>query len=191
MLSQNKLLETIKCLDGTAFNLGYHQKRVDRSRVKLGLNDGLELELSPPKKGLYRCRIIYEDEIEQLEYIPYQQKEIKSFKLINSTISYPLKYENRDDLNALFKQRNEADEIIIVKNGLVTDTTIANLCFFDGIQWLTPKTPLLEGTTRQRYLDTKTVKTADIYAKDLHKYSKIAMMNAMIDFYIIENVIIV
>ena len=191
MFSKNKLLETIKCLDGTAFNLNYHQKRVDNSRAKLGLTGELELELSPPKKGLFRCRVIYENEIEQLEYIPYQQKEIKSFKLINSSISYPLKYENRDELNTLFNQRNEADEIIIVKNGLITDSTIANLCFFDGAEWLTPKTPLLEGTTRQRYLEDKTIKTANIYAKDLHNYSKVAMMNAMIDFYIIENVIIV
>ena len=150
----------------------------------------MDLKLSAPKNGLYRCRIVYEKEIEKLEYIPYRQKRIQSFKLIDTDISYSLKYENRDEINTLFEQREEADEIIIIKNGLVTDTSIANVCFYNGKEWLSPKLPLLKGTTRQRYLDTAKIKTADIPVKDIKNYSKIAIMNAMVDFYIIENVII-
>jgi len=187
---RTKLLETIKCLDGSVFNLDYHQDRVNLSRSKLGFNNTLELKLNPPKNGLYRCRIIYENEIETLEYLPYHIKDIHSFKLLDSNISYKLKYENRDELNALVAKKEEADEIIIIKDGLITDTSIANLCFYDGKEWITPKTPLLKGTTRQRYLDAGKIKMADIYAKDIREYAKIATMNAMVDFYIIENAII-
>jgi len=185
-----KLLETIKCRDGSVFHLNYHQQRVNTSRAKLGFDNTLKLELSPPKNGLYRCRIVYEKEIEKLEYIPYRAKKIQSFKLLETDISYSLKYENRDEINALFAQKEEADEIIMVKNGLVTDTSIANICFYNGKEWLSPKSPLLKGTTRQRYLDASRIKIADIPLKEIKNYSKIAVMNAMVDFYIIENAII-
>ncbi len=185
-----KLLETVKCLDGSVFHLEYHQKRVNASRRSLGYTTGLELQLSPPRTGLYRCRIIYAKEIEKIEYIPYRIKEIHTFKLLHSDISYELKYENREQIEALLKKKENADDIIIVKEGLITDTSIANLCFFDGKEWLTPKKPLLKGTTRQRLIDTKKIKTADIHYKDIDNYSKIALMNAMIDFYIIEDAII-
>lgn len=185
-----RLLETIKCLDGKVFNLDYHQKRFDASRKKLGFKNHIRLFLTPPSKGLFRCRLVYEEEIEKIEFVPYELKEIKTFKLIHSDINYDLKYENRDEINALLQMKENADEIIIVKDSLVTDTSIANLCFYDGKDWLTPKSPLLHGTTRQRLLDEKKIKEAHISYHDLHKFSKLAVLNAMTDFRIIENAII-
>lgn len=184
------LLETIKCLDGQCFNLPYHLKRINTSRQRLGFDSPLELSLTPPKKGLFRCRLVYENEILKIEYLPYEMKLPHSFKLIHTDISYDLKYEDRDELNTLVGKKEDADEIIIVKDGLVTDTSIANLCFFDAGEWLTPSKPLLNGTTRQRLLDEKKIITADIHFEKIHTYSKIAVMNAMTDFQIIENAII-
>jgi len=183
-----KLLETIKCLDGIVYHLDYHQQRVNTSRKVLGFDSALQLKLDPPKEGLFRCRIIYEESIEKIEYLAYQQKKIQSFKLVHSNINYALKYEDRSELNLLMSE--DADEIIIIQNNLITDTSIANLCFYDGKEWLTPKTPLLKGTTRQRLLDEKRIKEADIQVSDIKNYEKIALINAMIDFTIIENAII-
>ncbi len=182
------LLESIKCLDGEVFHLEYHQNRVNQARKRLGFNSILTLSLNPPKKGLYRCRIVYEKEIDKIEYLKYTPKKIDSFKLVFSTLSYDMKYEDRGDLNTLMSK--EADEIIIVKNDLVTDTSISNLCFFNGKEWLTPKSPLLEGTTRARLLKEKKIKPADIHYKEIKNFEKIAMINAMIDFSLIENAII-
>lgn len=190
MPDQTKFLETIRCLDGSTLNLEYHQKRVDTSRSHLGFSDRLELTVLPPEPGLYRCRIIYAQTIEKIEYLPYEPKKIRRFKLLDADISYALKYSDRSDIDALFAQRGDADEIIIVKNGLITDTSIANICFYDGNQWLTPRAPLLKGTTRQRYLDSGKIIEADIEAKEIKSYSKIALLNAMIDFMIIEDAII-
>ena len=184
------LLETIKCLDGKCLHLDYHLKRLNTSRRELGFHKPLELSLEPPKIGLYRCRIIYEEDIKKITYLAYTMKLPTSFKLLHSDIVYGLKYENREVLNKLFIQKEEADDIIIVKEGLITDTSIANLCFYDGEKWLTPTKPLLYGTTRQRLLDEKKIHAADISYTDIHKFSKIALMNAMIDFQIIENAII-
>jgi 4-amino-4-deoxychorismate lyase len=101
-----------------------------------------------------------------------------------------LKYEDRSEINALLEKHPEADDIIIIKDALVTDTSIANLCFFDGTHWLTPKRPLLHGTCRQRLLQTQKILPADIDYRSLKDFSKIAIMNAMTDFHIIENAII-
>ncbi len=182
------LLETIKCLDGEPYHLAYHQNRVNYSRKILNYHSPLTLKLNPPKKGLYRCRIIYNEEIIKIEYLPYQYQNINVFKLVSTSIEYALKYEDLSEINALLS--HESDEIILIKKGLVTDTSIANICFFNGKEWLTPKKPLLKGTTRQRLLDEKRLIEADILATNIHKYKKIALCNAMIDFAIIENAII-
>jgi 4-amino-4-deoxychorismate lyase len=185
-----RLLETIHILEGKALHLPYHQKRLDASRKCLGFHSALHLKLSPPKEGEYKCRIVYEKEIESIEYLPYHKKEIRSFKLLNSDIVYDLKYENRDEINALLQHKSSADEIIIVKNGLVTDTSIANLAFFDGENWLTPRAPLLKGTARQRLLDEHKIRCVDIAFTQIKNYKKIALMNAMVGFCVIENAII-
>jgi len=184
----NKLLETLKCLDGEVFHLSYHQDRMTRSCKTLGLDTAPSLKLSPPKLGLFRCRVVYEQKIEKVEYLPYILTLPQTFKLVHTNIDYALKYEDRTELNALSDEHS--DEVIIIKNELVTDTCIANICFYDGKQWLTPKTPLLKGTTRQRLLDEKKIKEADIHMSEIKKYKKIALLNAMIDFTIIENAII-
>jgi len=185
-----RLLETIHILEGKALNLDYHQERMDRSRSQLGFKGKLELKLSPPKNGEYRCRVLYEKEIEKVEYLAYKRKDISSFKLVHSDIIYDLKYEDREEIHTLLEKHPEADDIIIIKDALITDTSIANLCFFDGTHWLTPKRPLLQGTCRQRLLDTNKIITADIDYRSLNDFSKIAVMNAMTDFHIIENAII-
>ena len=65
---------------------------------------------------------------------------------------------------------------------MITDTSIANIAFYDGEKWLTPKRPLLKGTTRARYLKSGLVIEKDIFVDDIKLFTKVALMNAMIDF---------
>ena len=187
MIEKN-LLESIRCLDGEVFHLQYHQERFDASRKALGFTDPLTLEIIPPPKGLFRCRVVYAKTIKKIEYIPYTPKKIRSFKCVHSQLDYSLKYEDRTALNQLLS--SEADEIIIIKDGFVTDCSIANLCFFDGKEWLTPAKPLLKGSTRARLLQEQRIKTRDIHYKELQNFEKIAIINAMLDFCVIEDAII-
>jgi len=187
------LLETIKIEGAEAQNLSYHQARVNKSQAEL-FQTFVPIDLSSaikaPKGGLYRCRIIYSTKIESIEYLPYIPKSIKTLKIIPSSIEYRYKYADRRALDALLETNPNTDEIIIEKDGLLTDTTIANIAFFDGSLWYTPKTPLLEGTLRKKFLDKGLLLTRDITKKDLNTYTHVALMNAMIGFKILNHITI-
>ncbi|BFU77867.1 aminotransferase class IV family protein [Arcobacter sp. 15-2] len=178
--------ETIKCEDNEILNLPYHEKRIAKT---IGKNFNLREYIYPISDELLRCKVIYnEDEIIDITYTPYSKKSIKTFQIVcDNDIQYNSKYLDRKRIDKLVEKRQNADEIIIVKNGLVTDTSIANIAVYLDDQWYTPKKPLLLGTTRLRYLDRNIIKELDITIKELLKAKKIALLNAMVDFDIIED----
>jgi len=71
--------------------------------------------------------------------------------------------------------------ILIVKNGCITDSFSANPIFFDWHKWWTPSTTLLAGTQREKLLHEQRIFTCNITPKDLYKYQKIGLINAMQD----------
>jgi len=185
------LLETIKIEDGVIYNLRYHQERCTKSRQALySATDILELKthINPPLKGLYRCRILYAKNIHSIEYIPYVPKVIASLKIITSEVGYAYKYADRSTLNSLLKSAKNYDEILIEKEGYLADTSIANIAFYDGEQWVTPQNPLLKGTMRQKLLDEGFLQTKQIKIADISAYTQVALMNAMIGFKILKNI---
>lgn len=181
-----QFFETIKCDDYEVFNLEYHEKRVAKT---IAMNLNLSEYIYPTSNKLLRCKIIYDENgILDINYFSYKKRDIKTFKiLIDEQIEYSKKYLNRDSLDKLFSKKEDAQEIIIVKDGLISDTSIANIAIYDGNNWLTPKTPLLEGTTRARLLENKKIFEKDITIKMLKNAQKLALMNAMIDFDEIEE----
>jgi len=178
--------ETVKCEDYEVFNLTYHNKRIAKTIAK---NFDLSEYITPLNEKLLRCKIVYNsDEIIDIKYFEYKKKDIKKFKIIkDDKIDYSKKYLNRDSLNKLFEQKESCDEIMIFKNSLLTDTSIANIAIYYDNSWITPKKPLLNGTTRQRYINSGFLKEADITLKMLKESKKIALLNAMIDFDILED----
>jgi len=185
------LLETIKIEDGEIFNIKYHQKRSTQSRqILFGSTNILDLStlVHPPKEGLYRCRVLYAEELHSIEYIPYIKKDIHTLKIVPSQIEYNFKYANRDTLNALLLSHQDVDEVIIEKDGYLTDTTKANIAFYDGVQWFTPTTPLLKGTMREKLLDEGFLKKEDIKKEDIIHFSKVALINAMVGFKVLYDI---
>lgn len=86
-----------------------------------------------------RCRIDYNAHQTKITYLEYTPKIHRVFKpIVCNEIDYSLKYTDRELINALFAQKGEADEIIIIKGGFVTDCSIGNLAFRKGGQWFTP-----------------------------------------------------
>ena len=185
-MNENIYFETIKCEDFEIFNLEYHNKRVANT---IGLNINLQEYIYPPSEELLRCKLTYNNyEVLNVEYFPYTKREIKTFKLIfDDEISYSKKYLNRENLDNLFSKKDSCDEIIIIKNKIVVDTSIANIAIFYENNWLTSKNYLLNGTTRNRLLEEKFLIEKDITLEMLKDTSKIALMSAMIGFYIKEN----
>ena len=186
------LLETIRIENGEVFNLPYHQKRFDKSRKRLfGTEKNLELSnliTTAPSRGLYRCRIVYDREIQSVEYLPYTPKEIRQLRVVSAKIEYPCKYLNRDNFNTLLRENSDVDEILIEKDGLLTDTTISNIAFYDGNTWFTPQKPLLEGTMRAKLIDEGFLKRKEITKEELPRYTQVALINAMIGFKILNHV---
>ena len=180
-------LETIKILDGVAFHLEYHQERLNTA-LQTPDRYNLYTLINPPSNALYRCRILYDiDEIE-IEYLPYTKHCVETLKLVFSkTIVYDKKYANRDEINMLLMHKEQSDDILIIKKGLVSDTSIANIAFYDGKLWFTPASALLKGTCRARLLSDGKIIEKEIRVEDIKNYKKIALMNAMIDFDIITS----
>jgi len=179
-------LETIKAVDAKLYYLSYHQKRLEKT---LGnANILLQDVLQPPASGFYRCRVVYDDTEYRVTYHRYEKKSIQTLKLVvDDEIEYSKKYYDRSKIDMLLEKKSFCDDILIVKNSLITDTSIANIALKYKNEWITPKKPLLEGTTRARLLEKGKIFEEDISVEDLDKFKQVALMNAMIDFDIIPN----
>lgn len=135
------------------------------------------------QNGLFRCRLLYTEKIEKIEFLPYNFRQIKTLRLVESNgIDYSYKFADRTELEYLFNQKDICDDIIIVKKGLITDSFAANLVFYDGKKWWTPESPLLKGTKREKLLAEKTISACKIEVGDLQKYSLAGLINAMTEF---------
>lgn len=185
--------ETILIIDGKPQNIEYHQNRMNKTRAMLfGSFDSLSLELDNmtlESSGYQRCRVVYSDKIESISVEPYHKNMIKKLKIIHSDIDYSYKLVDRRALDELFLMRDKSDDILIVRDGMVTDTSIANVAFFDGARWITPKSPLLKGTFRARLLDECFLSESDIFEQNIGSYAKFAIMNALRGFEILDATI--
>ncbi|OGI06312.1 MAG: hypothetical protein A2Y40_06235 [Candidatus Margulisbacteria bacterium GWF2_35_9] len=177
------LFETIKLLNGEICNETFHQERVNYSRKEnYGYEDVLNLSQfinNIPSIGVYRAKVIYEKTVNDVLISPYIEKPIKSLKVVHSSVFYPYKFLNREELDLLYTQREDADDVLIIKDGLITDTTIANSIFFDGETWYTPKEPLLKGTYRAKLLKEGVVKEKTIHYEEINNFKIIGIINAL------------
>lgn len=178
--------------NGRLCNTTFHNVRFRRSAKEVfGWNtESLEELIRIPKEaqtGLYKCRIIYGSCIERIEFHPYRLRPIQSLKIVaGDDIDYSYKFENREAIERLFRLCGECDDVLIIKNGYITDTSIANIAFYDGIKWITPSSPLLKGTQREKLLSEGRIVEDDIKPLDLGVFKKARLFNAMIDFGEIE-----
>jgi len=183
------LFESIRLQNGVLQNLEYHNARLNYSRKSLYKSpDNIDLEQLiqiPPAclQGIYKCKVTYSKTVKSIDFKPYLPRTIKSLRLIeDNKISYSYKYTNRGSLNQLLTKRERFDEIIIVKNGFITDTSYSNIIFFDGTQWFTPSTPLLQGTMRSFLLENGLISEMEIKVADLKLFQKARLINAMNPF---------
>ncbi len=183
------LLESIKLVDGEFQNLFYHEQRMNRAlKFLCGVQNHFDLEnflrnLSQPLHGLYKCRMIYDDMTKDIEFIPYEYKTINSLRVIeHDRVSYEFKYADRKLLNRLFELRKDCDDILIVKRGLVTDSSYSNIVFKRGKRWYTPWSALLKGTMRASLLERDIIQEEEIRVEDISTFESFKLINAMLSF---------
>lgn len=180
-------IETIRIEQGKAYHLPLHAARMNRTRKEVfGLEQPLDLDayLSPlPYLERTKCRVEYAETIQKVEYAPYQLRPVKSLQWIeNDEIDYTYKSSDRQALQRLVAERGNADDILIVRGGKITDTSICNVALWNGEEWITPEHPLLAGIHRAHLLATRQIRTGNIRKADLPDYFRIRLFNALIDF---------
>lgn len=184
----SQFIESIKVEDQEIFLLELHQKRVDQTFAHFGKEGSIDLakifkHLEHDENGLFKLRLAYDlDKRIRTQMIPYAIPEIADFQLVeNNSFDYSFKFEDRKELDKM-KMKSKAEEIIIVKNNHITDTSFSNLLFLKGKEWFTPNSYLLNGVQRQQLLKQKKIKEAEITMQNIKQFSHFQLINAMNDF---------
>ncbi|AAP95374.1 branched-chain amino acid aminotransferase [[Haemophilus] ducreyi] len=183
-MCQFPLFETILIIDGVAQNLAYHQARLNNTIAHLFQREEvycLQEIIRVPREfqqGIVRCRIDYHQTAYQLQFSHYLPKVIRRFQCVyTQDFTYSFKYSDRKRLDLLNSQ--QADEIIIVNNGWISDGSIGNLLFLKAGQWYSPQDYLLKGTQLSYLIDNKQVKLTKIAVQDLLQYERVMLINAL------------
>ncbi len=181
------LFETIRIENGKPVNLFWHQCRMDQTcRQLFGENATFNLgkELRIPlsaKKTVHKCRITYDRHILNVEFIPYQMPIIRSLKLVEAgQLDYSHKFLDRSAINKLFEKRGGCDDVILVKNGLISDTSFCNVVFEAGEKLVTPTEPLLKGVRRASLIAAGVISEAPVRVDALSEFKQLFLINAMI-----------
>ena len=184
----SQFIESIKVEDQKAFLMEFHQKRVNDTFAHFGAQGSIDLEkifksLEHDEDGLYKLRIVYDlNRNFKHQMIPYAIPEIENFQLVeNNSFDYSFKFEERKEFEKM-KTKAKTEEIIIVKNNHITDTSYTNILFLKGETWYTPTTYLLNGVMRQHLLKEKKIKEAEITLQNIREFSHFQLINSMNDF---------
>lgn len=184
----SQFIESIKVEDQEVFLLEFHQKRVNQTFSHFGKEGSIDLKkiynhLEHDEDGLFKLRLVYDlDKKIRTQMIPYAIPEIQDFQLVeNNSFDYSFKFEDRKELDKM-KMKAKAEEIIIVKNNHITDTSFSNLLFLKGKDWFTPSTYLLNGVQRQNLLKQKKIKETEITLQNIKQFSHFQLINALNDF---------
>ncbi len=182
------LFESIKIVNGKLQSIEWHERRIFLSCVKyFGEKPKFSLSntINPPAefyRGVVKLKLFYNNKCYITHFSKYTPRKITTLKIvISNNIEYSMKYTNRVPLLKLLNLKGKHDDILIVKNGFITDSSFANIVFYDGKRWLTPSTPLLKGTCRERLLRSGKILESPITIKDLSNFVSFKLINAFRD----------
>ena len=182
-----RLFESIRLADGATPLLDYHQARMDRTRRALFAKSPVIrlkkvlAELDLPERGLYKVRIEYDRAVLKTEILPYTPKVITSLRTVNADdVRYGKKFSDRAAIQACYAQRGDADDVLMIQRGHLTDASYANVALYDGNYWYTPAYPLLRGTRRAQLLDEGILRASVIRERDLVHFERIRLINGML-----------
>ncbi len=188
-MTEHLFIEVIKVSNGEFVNPQPHIERIFKTTLHF-FSKPLSVELNNniipahlQAVDIVKCRIVYDSKIVSIDFEPYKVRNIKSLSLVeHNTIDYTYKYLNRDLINKLRAAHNKSDDILIVKNSQVTDTSFTNVVFKDHAGNLyTPKSTLLAGTKRRQLLNAGIIHEKEIKVSDIKSYVGVYLINAMID----------
>lgn len=187
MRNKQQFVETIKVKDGVFYNLPLHSERLRITAFQF-YGASMDLDLSVDAipveylHGIYKCRVVYSSEIEEISFTPYSFREFEDIVIIeDDNIDYSYKSTDREVFTQLLNKKGAASEIMIVKNGLITDSSFSNFVFENSLGLFTPDTYLLNGVKRQSLLKRGVIKECQIRKEDVLEFDRVYLINAMID----------
>jgi len=181
------VFESVKVVNSRICLFESHLERMERTSIFLWnkpLNFPLLKEEIEAKtgKGLQKCRVSYSNENYLIDSMPYTKRTIQKLHLIqDNDISYSCKMSDRNCFNIYTQGLKSDEDILIVKNNLLTDSSYSNIALWNGNEWHTPATPLLKGTKREHLMKQGILKEVTISTNHLDQYSKISLINAMLE----------
>lgn len=184
----SQFFETMCARYGVIELIDYHNERLNRTRRELfGCDFPIDLKsiISPdPAEEYLKVRVVYDfGGISDITYQPYTPRQIHTLRIISDNgIDYRYKSTDRTHLEELLSLREECDDVLIVRNGLITDTSYTNVAVNIGGEWLTPRLPLLKGTRRASLLDRGIIREADIRSEEVPNGTELMLFNGMMDF---------
>lgn len=167
--------------------LDYHMARV-RDTMLIFYHAGPDWDLSSllannaiPTDGLYKCRVTYDERSVEVVFNPYTIQGIHSLKLVDGEgLDYAYKYADRSGISRLFELRQGKDDILIVRDGQVTDTSYGNVAFLNELgDWVTPQNCLLRGVMRGYLIETGRIIERKVMVEDLARYRQFRIINAL------------
>jgi 4-amino-4-deoxychorismate lyase len=116
--------------------------------------------------------------------VRYEPKRIHTLKLVDipEGFVYHFKYADRTMIDRLYAWRGDADDILMMRNGWLTDTSVANIAFLKKDRWYTPAQPLLAGTTWKRLVSAGILIPRPIYKDEFESFESWRVFNAMNDW---------
>lgn len=180
-------IETICIEAGRACSLDRHNARMNRTRAvfypdapPLDLAHLLHTLPSLPMQR-HKWRVPYGLDFGLHELTPYAVNPPRTLRLVAcDEVDYTHKRADRSALAAVLVHAQGADDVLIVKQGLLTDTSIANIALCIDGNWFTPERPLLPGTTRERLLEEGLLQTAPLTPDSLCLCTRIRLFNALV-----------
>ena len=182
-----QFIETICYEQGSFQRLELHTQRCNKTRYHFfGNQPAIRLEtiLSIPehlKDHTVKCTVTYGVDILNIEYSVYVIKSVKSLQIVtDNVVDYSFKFADRTQLTSLFDKKGQYDDILIIKDGLITDTSYANIIYLSNNRWYSQQYPLLLGTRLQYYIALNLVTPTRLTFNDLSNFSEARIINAMI-----------
>lgn len=183
----SQFIETIRVNRGRPENLKMHEQRMRKTvahhfdtTLQFSLEDHLS-EIKFSESQLIKCTITYNTELVKTKITPYTKKKVIKLKCVyDNHIEYNFKDADRNHINTLYSRKEACQDILIIKNGKITDTSYCNVALLKEDKWYTPKSSLLDGTQREKLLQSNTISKLEIHISEIKQFQKIALFNAMI-----------
>lgn len=184
----NIFFETLKVEDGHFVRAERHIGRMLDTLTEVGCrcgdlpnfkDDSISADM---RTGVVKCRCIYGASGSEVQFEPYIPRSVRSLKVVDGgDVDYHLKYADRSRLAELAAMRGECDDVLIMRNGRITDTSYSNVAFFDGRRYVVPEDFLLNGLQRRYLLETGIVTEEPLTVADFPRFRKVFLINAMLD----------